>query len=192
MLVDYADLPDTGLLAYGSRAVRQTLLRVEEPAIEPLVRQLAEEVRGQFVRVRSYRSTEDQIGENLGRAENYLGLVGLVIVVLGGIAVSSVTRVFVRQKIRSIAVLKCVGGTSGQILAVYLLQTTVLGLAGSLLGVGWRAAALAAIPPGLTANRRVLRVSYRLTAPAVVQGDGNRRCWCPSCSPSSRCSRSAA
>ena len=54
------------------------------------------------------------------RAENYLSLVGLVIVVLGGIAVSSVTRVFVRQKIKSIAVMKCVGGTSRQILAVYL------------------------------------------------------------------------
>jgi len=43
-----------------------------------------------------------------------------VIVILGGIAVSSVTRVFILQKIRSIAVLKCVGARSRQIIAVYL------------------------------------------------------------------------
>ena len=42
---------------------------------------------------------EDDIGADLIRAENYLSLVGLVIVVLGGIGVWSVTRVFVRQKI---------------------------------------------------------------------------------------------
>ena len=55
--------------------------------------------------------------------------------ILGGIAVSSVTRVFVLQKIRSIAILKCLGARSGQIIAVYMLQVMVLGLAGSLLGV---------------------------------------------------------
>jgi putative ABC transport system permease protein len=171
VLVDYADLPDTGLLAFGSRVVRQTLLRVEEPGIEALVRQLTGDLRGQFVRVRSYRATEDQVGEDFDRAENYLSLVGLVIVVLGGIAVSSVTRVFVRQKIRSIAVMKCVGGTTRQILAVYLLQTTVLGLAGSLLGVGLAAAAVAAIPESLS-RLGEFSVTYRLTAPAVVQGIG--------------------
>ena len=65
-----------------------------------------------FARVRSYKATEDDIGEDFERAENYLSLVGLVIVILGGIGVSSVTRVFVQQKIRSIAILKCVGGRS--------------------------------------------------------------------------------
>ena len=52
-------------------------------------------------------STDDQVGRDFDRAENYLSLVGLIIVILGGIAVSSVTRVFVLQKMRSIAVLKC-------------------------------------------------------------------------------------
>ena len=59
-----------------------------------------------------YRATDDQIGRDFDRAENYLSLVGLIIVILGGIAVSSVTRVFILQKIRSIAVLKCLGARS--------------------------------------------------------------------------------
>ena len=140
-MIDYDDLAGTGLLTMGSRVVRQMLLRVPDDRIDTLTRELQTELRPQFVRVRSYRDRQEQIGEDFLRAENYLSLVGLVIVVLGGIAVSSVTRVFVRQKIKSIAVMKCVGGTSRQILSVYLLQALALGLVGSLAGVAFAAAA---------------------------------------------------
>ena len=123
------------------------LARVPDDRIQPLVRGAAwgfppEE----FVNARSYRSTDDEVGRDFDRAENYLSLVGLIIVILGGIAVSSVTRVFILQKIRSIAVLKCVGARSGQIIAVYLLQVLALGLAGSLLGVALARGVIAAIP----------------------------------------------
>jgi len=127
--------------------------------------------RPQFVRVRSYRDRQEQVGEDFGRAENYLSLVGLVIVVLGGIAVSSVTRVFVRQKIKSIAVMKCVGGTSGQILSVYLVQSLALGVLGSVMGVTLAALAIAAIPNDLN-QIGTLTVSYGLSASAVAQGMG--------------------
>ncbi len=92
------------------------------------------------MRVRSYSDTEDDIGEDFARAENYLSLVGLVIVILGGIGVSSVTRVFVQQKMRSIAILKCLGARAAQVLAVYVAQVLLLGLAGSVVGVRWLAA----------------------------------------------------
>ncbi len=171
VLVDYEDLPDTGLLTFGSRVVRQMLLRVPEPSIDALARDLQNDLRPQFVRVRSYRDRQEQIGEDFARAENYLSLVGLVIVVLGGIAVSSVTRVFVRQKIKSIAVMKCVGGTSRQILAVYLLQALALGIVGSLIGVALAAIAVAAIPADMNQIGTVT-VAYGLTPSAIAQGLG--------------------
>ena len=101
-------------------------------------------------------------------------MVGLVIVILGGIAVSSVTRVFILQKIRSIAVLKCVGARSRQIIAVYLLQVLTLGLAGSLLGVALARAAIAAIPLSLgrPTRRCCADVEYGVTWSAAAQGIG--------------------
>ena len=114
--------------------------------------------------MRSYKATEDDIGEDFARAENYLSLVGLVIVILGGIGVSSVTRVFVQQKMKSIAVLKCVGARSSQLLAVYVAQVAVLGLAGSLLGVLLAALAMRAIPS--SARRRHAGRRDRLRADA--------------------------
>ena len=170
VMVDYDDLKRTGLLSFGSRATEQVLLRVPDAGSEALARDLRRSLRDQFVNVRSYRATEDQIGDDLERAENYLSLVGFIIVVLGGIGVWSVTRVFVRQKIRSVAILKCLGASAGQVLATYVLQVVLLGLTGSLLGVALAAAALAAIPASLTAA--IGDISYGLTLSAVLQGLG--------------------
>jgi putative ABC transport system permease protein len=173
VLIDYADLPATGLLTFGSRAGRQVLIRVPDDRIGALQRALREDLRQEFANVRSYRSTEDQIGRDFERAENYLSLVGLVIVILGGIAVSSVTRVFILQKIRSIAVLKCVGARNSQIFAVYVLQVLALGLVGSVLGVAIASAAVGSIPLFLKSSSSVLaQAHYGVTRGAVLQGIG--------------------
>ncbi|HEX7140304.1 MAG TPA: ABC transporter permease, partial [Vicinamibacterales bacterium] len=173
VLMDYADVPSTGLLSFGSRASRQLLVKVPEERIDGLVQSARQELRSEFANVRSYRSNEDQIGRDFDRAENYLSLVGLIIVILGGIAVSSVTRVFVLQKIRSIAVLKCVGASSAQIIAVYILQVVALGLAGSLLGVGIASAVVASIPYFLGSSSSLLaQAHYGVTRSAALQGVG--------------------
>ena len=171
VFIDYDDVDETGLIAFGSRVSRQMLLRVPEIEIDGLTRDLQAELRPEFVRVRSYRDRQEQIGEDFERAENYLSLVGLVIVVLGGIAVSSVTRVFVRQKIKSIAVMKCVGGTSRQILSVYLLQSLALGIIGSLIGVALAWSAIAVIPDAMN-QIGTLTVDYGLSWSAAAQGMG--------------------
>ena len=168
VLVDYDDLRATGLLTFGSRASYQILLRVREDAVERLTRDIRRDFQQRFVQVRSYRSTEDDIGEDLTRAENYLSLVGFIMVVLGGIGVWSVTRVFVRQKIRSVAILKCLGATARQVLATYVAQVMLLGLGGSLLGVVIAAVAIAAIPESAAAAFG--NVPYGLTWSAAVQG----------------------
>ena len=167
VLVDYDDLRATGLFSFGSRATHYILLKIPGD-VQPLVRELRQQFRDQFINVRSYRSTEDQIGDDLIRAENYLSLVGFVILVLGGIGVWSVTRVFVRQKIRSVAILKCVGATTSQVLAAYVLQVVLLGLAGSALGVVLARVAIAAIPARVGAA--LGGSHYGLTGSAVWQG----------------------
>ncbi len=172
VFADLADLEKTGLLKFGSRAASQRLLKVPEAAFDKLIVDLRGDVANEFARVRSYKGAEDDIGEEFGRAENYLSLVGLVIVILGGIGVSSVTRVFVQQKMKSIAVLKCLGARSSQLLAVYVAQVAVLGLAGSLLGVLLAEMAMRAIPSLLQGATRGIDITYALTVPAVVQGGG--------------------
>jgi len=168
VLVDLEDLRASTLLAFGSRASYQILLRVRDDAVERLTQDVRARFRDNFVGVRSYKNTEDNIDESFQRSENFLSLVGFVIVVLGGIGVWSVTRVFVRQKIRSVAILKCLGASARQVLATYVTQVALLGLLGSLLGVGIAAVAIASIPEALVAS--IGGFTYGLTFSAVWQG----------------------
>lgn len=173
VFADLANLRESDLLTFGSRADYDQLIRVDETRLEPLVAALRDDLAGRYLRVRSHRDTEDNIGRNLERAENYLSLVGLVIVILGGIGVSSVVRVFVQQKIRSIAILKCLGGRSWQLLSIYMLQVVVLGLAGSVLGVALASGAIAAVPPTMAASITPgVGVEFGVTAAAAAQGLG--------------------
>jgi putative ABC transport system permease protein len=173
VLIDSADLPATGLMSFGSRIRRVLAVRLPENRVEPLVTSLRDGFTDEFVTVRSYRGTDDEVGRDFERAENYLSMVGLVIVILGGIAVSSVTRVFVHQKMRSIAVLKCVGARSRQIISVYMLQVMALGLAGSLLGVALASVAIAAVPLVIDRSTPLLaEAEYGVSVSAAAQGIG--------------------
>jgi len=178
VFIDLADLPSTGLLSFGSRAAHQLLLQVPSPPPLPgrrdpsltLASELSKTFVNDFIGVRSYRQNEGRINQNLSRAENYLSLVGLVVLILGGIGVSSVTRVFVQQKVKSIAILKCVGSSSRQVLAIYLTQVVLLGLAGSALGVAIAGLVLQLLPLFVGNLAALLQVDYGLTIGAVLQG----------------------
>jgi putative ABC transport system permease protein len=178
IFIDFADLPSTGLISFGSRASYRLLLQVPGPPPAPgrrdvttlLARDLSEEFVNDFVGARSYRQNEGRMSQNLTRAENYLSLVGLVVLILGGIGVSSVTRVFVQQKVKSIAILKCVGSTTRQVLAIYLAQVLLLGFTGSLLGVAIAQVALFVLPLFVGDLASLLQVEYGLTIGAVLQG----------------------
>jgi putative ABC transport system permease protein len=167
VIVDRADLPQTGLLGFGNRARHLVQLRVPEAAIDPLVQRVRNAFRREFVSARSFRNLEDRLGRRFTTAENYLSLIGLAIVVIGGIGVWSVTRVFVRQKLKNVAVLKCLGATTMRTLAVYLLQVALLAVGGSMLGLLLAGMAIRVVPQDLSPE--LAGVSLRLTRSAILQ-----------------------
>jgi len=171
VFIDLEDLRGAGLLGVGSRASYRVMLKLAGGEVQRLARDLRQAFLGQFVTVRTYQSTEDQLGRDLERTENYLSLVGLVIVVLGGVGVWSVIRVFVQQKLRTVAILKCVGSTTRQILLVYVVQVLAMGAAGSLLGVALASGALWWVKPAV-ADAVGVDAAMSLTGSAVIQGAG--------------------
>lgn len=134
VFVEKRAFDDAGITRTASRVRRRILYRTTDNPTE-LVRQLRESLKGTTVTVGSYRETQENLGEQFARTENYLSLTGLLILVLGGVGVWNVARAFVEQKRKSVAVLKCLGASGGRIIAVYLLQILTLGFVGSLFGV---------------------------------------------------------
>ena len=125
---------DAGITRNSGRVRRRILYRTTDNPTQ-LVAQLREALKGTTIQVQSYRETQENIGEQFTRTENYLALTGLLILVLGGVGVWNVARAFVEQKRKTVAVLKCLGAGGTRIISVYLLQILVLGFVGSLCGV---------------------------------------------------------
>lgn len=123
-----------GITTNGGRIRRSMLFRTSDNPTA-LVKELRESLKGTILRVTFYRETQENLGEQFARTENYLSLTGLLILVLGGVGVWNVARVFVDQKRRSVAILKCLGASGTRIITVYLLQILTLGLIGSLFGI---------------------------------------------------------
>ncbi len=134
VFVEKKAFEQAGINRNTSRVRHRILYRTSDNPTE-LVKQLREALKGTTLTVQSYRETQERMGEQFARTENYLALTGLLILVLGGIGVWNVSRAFVEQKRKSVAVLKCLGASGNRIIVVYLLQILTLGLVGSVFGV---------------------------------------------------------
>jgi putative ABC transport system permease protein len=134
-------LPATGLLGFGSRAQYEAFLRLPDGSdLAGLAGGFRRALTAERAELRTVDEDERDLKSSYDKLGRYLGLVALIAVLLGGIGVGSAVQVFIRQKRESIAVLRCMGATTGQIFGLYLLQALLLGLAGTglglLLGVG--------------------------------------------------------
>jgi putative ABC transport system permease protein len=86
------------------------------------------------VRVRTVADTERDFTESVARLADFLSIIGLIALLLGGIGVASGVNAFVSAKIDTVAVLRCLGATSRQVLALYVVQSAAMGLVGAIAG----------------------------------------------------------
>ena len=128
-------LDRTKLLVFGSRADYETLFRLPN-GTDPtrFAAELRRAVTGERARVRTVKDTEVNLTQAIDQLRDFLGVVGLVALLLGGIGVASGVHAFVMRKIDTVAVLRCLGATSWQVLAIYVAQAAVMGLVGAALG----------------------------------------------------------
>jgi len=82
--------------------------------------------------------TIDTRKENTGRAfgdlTRFLSLVGFIALLLGCVGVASAIHIYVREKIASIAIMRCLGVKAYEAFLIYLIQITGIGLIGSIAG----------------------------------------------------------
>jgi putative ABC transport system permease protein len=166
------DLDATGLLTFGSRARYEAYLKL--PAAEDPLRLALRHrpaLAAERVSLRTVSEDEESLNETLGRLGRYLGLVALIAVLLGGLGVASAVHVFIKRKIETVAVLRCLGATAGTVLAVYLVQAAALALLGSALGVAIGLGVQAALPM-VMAGLLPVEVRFAPSWPAAAAGLG--------------------
>jgi len=163
-------LDDTGLLAFGARARYEAFLELPaEGAAQRMADRHRPSLGAERVNVRTVSEDQRRLDKTLSRQGRYLGLVALIALLLGGLGIASAIHVFIKRKIETVAVLRCLGASAGQIVAAYLVQAAAMGLAGSLIGAGAGTAVQAALP-GLLGD--FLPVDVRVSSRPAAIGAG--------------------
>ena len=97
--------------------------------------------------IRTRANASPQLERNIERFSQFLTLVGLAALLVGGVGVANAVTAYLERKRAVIATFKAMGATSGRVFAVYLTQVLLVALIGTLLGL----AAGTAIPFGVAA-----------------------------------------
>jgi len=87
-------------------------------------------------RIMDIHQDRPQLGNALSRAERYLGLSSIVVILIAGVAIAMSTRRYSERHFDTTALLRCLGCKQHEIISLYLLQFIILGLVASLIGVG--------------------------------------------------------
>ncbi len=139
LFVSAAGLERAGLERLGSRVTYRTLVRLPAERQGDLA-EIAENL-GAFLagdgrhRIETFSEAQPGLRRSFRRMSSYLALAAFLSLLIGGVGVTQTVRAWLAGRMDAIAVLKCLGYRPREVLMLYLGQTAVLGLAGSLAGV---------------------------------------------------------
>ncbi|HWE52404.1 MAG TPA: FtsX-like permease family protein [Bryobacteraceae bacterium] len=134
VMMSRAAIDRTGLLVAGSRAAERYLFRVPANLQIATVREDLHKVFRDAL-IADYSQAHPLIEQGLRQSTTFLSLVSLIALVIGALGVATAIQAHLEQKMDSIAIMKCLGARSSQVLRIYILQTAGLGVAGSIVGI---------------------------------------------------------
>jgi putative ABC transport system permease protein len=176
VMMSMAGLERSGLIGLGSRIEHRLLVRLADGATADDVARAAAAIRAaipepEFVDVDTYVEAQPSLRSGLARVEQFLGLVALLSLLVGGIGVAQSVRAWLAGRLQAIAVLRALGVRPHEVFGLYFGQTVLLALLGSLAGAVAGALVARAVP-GLLGGLLPVQVEVAWQPSAMVRGIG--------------------
>ena len=139
LLMSEEALRATGLLQPGSLVRWLYRLRLPANLGEDAAAQTVEAAKAQFPEagweIRSRNNAAPQLERNVERFSQYLTLVGLTALLVGGIGVANSAKHFLDRKRDVIATMKSIGATGSRVVAIYFVEVLMLASIGVVIGL---------------------------------------------------------
>jgi putative ABC transport system permease protein len=136
-LLNYDDIASTQLVQEGSRATYAALF-AGNPAAVADFREFLSQSKPPGERLRDVEESSRQLKSAIDRASRFLNLASLASVLLAAVAVAMGARRYAARHIDAVALMKCMGAAQGFVLAISIIELTLLALfavaIGTLLG----------------------------------------------------------
>ena len=158
------------LIDRGSRVSYTVFFKFPEIVdVDQLVAELRPRIRRLGLRSDTVLGQQQRLGRILDNLYRFLNLGGFVALLLGGIGVASAIHAYMKRKMNTVAVLKCLGASSSQTFSIYLIQASAMGLVGSVMGVLLGTGVMNALP-ALLGDFLPVDIEMGLSPMPILQG----------------------
>ena len=167
--MDYIEA--TQLIQIGSRVDYQTYFLFDKNFdIEGFREDLTPRLRLASARSESVASRKENISEAFDTVNVFLNLVGFIALLLGCIGVASAVHIYIKDKISTVSILRCLGASGRQAFLIYLLQIVAMGFVGSLIGALIGSGIQVLLPAVLKDFLPLESISANVSMTAIGQG----------------------
>ncbi|MGB3605762.1 ABC transporter permease, partial [Psychroserpens sp.] len=170
IVMPYALIAQTQLLQFGSRREYQYFYKVPETFdLKKLENKLATALDLENADLDTHTSTSQRLGKRYDNVGRFLNLAAFIALLLGCIGIASSVHIYIKEKLRAIAVLKCMGASRLQSFLIFLIQISGIGIVGGLIGsaIG---VALQELFPYLLEDFLPFSVEIAITAQPIIIG----------------------
>jgi putative ABC transport system permease protein len=136
VFIPFEYIAQTGLIQKGSRIEYKYYFQDVVSNLKELEGKLLPILDLEGADIDTHTSAGQQLGQGYSSFGKFLNLVAFTALLLGCLGIASATNIYIKEKKKAIAVLKCVGLTRKQTFLIYLFQIILIGLIGSILGTG--------------------------------------------------------
>ncbi|UBZ13448.1 ABC transporter permease [Flagellimonas marinaquae] len=170
VLIPFQFIETTGLVQTGSRIEYKYYFKADEGQDMALLNEKVEPVLdAEDADLDTHLSEARRLGRRYENFGKFLNLVGFIALLLGCVGIASGMGIYVQMKVKSIAVLKCLGASKKQSYLIFFVQIACMGIVGGLLGtiIGY---GLQQLFPILLGDLIPVEVDIALSLQSIVLG----------------------
>ncbi|MCX7548107.1 ABC transporter permease [Xanthomarina sp. F1114] len=170
VVIPYGFIEATKLLQFGSRKEYQYFYKASDTLnLKRLEDKLETALDLENADLDTHTSTTKRLGRRYDNVGKFLNLAAFIALLLGCIGIASSVHIYIKEKLRPIAILKCMGASRLQSFLIFLIQIAGIGIIGgaigSLIGVG-----LQSVFPYLLKNFLPFTLEISITAQPILIG----------------------
>ncbi|MFN3625460.1 MAG: ABC transporter permease, partial [Hyphomicrobium sp.] len=140
VLISQATLDKTGLIKPGTLvrwryAVKHGDTAASEDELVALREKISGELPESGFTIADKRDPSPQVTRTLERLRQFLTLVGLTSLLVGGVGIANAVATFIDKRRKVIATMKSIGATSRMVLGIFLLEVLAVAMVGVVIGL---------------------------------------------------------
>jgi putative ABC transport system permease protein len=125
----------TGLLQFGSRKEYQFFYKASDTLnLSQFEEKINPMLEAENSDLDTHTSTSERLGNRYDNVGKFLYLAAFIALLLGCVGIASSVHIYIKEKLKAIAVLKCMGASRKQSFLIFLIQIAGIGVAGGLVG----------------------------------------------------------